>query len=119
MAKLSLRRFDVQAQIGFILTISSVFFVLGMIALIYRNYDAESQAVYYNPERLYFMAVLAMTGLGALLSTVGALFGISSAGQRRNDQQKKSWIAFFLGTTMLSATLILFSFFWFLKERVV
>ena len=50
--------------------------------------------------------------------TIGIILGVSSAGQRRNEHQKRSWAGFFLGAFVLSLTIITFVGFWQLKLQV-
>jgi hypothetical protein len=74
-----------------------------------RLLDRTQYVINYGPVRK-----LLVFGTGActlLLAIVGFGLGLNSAGQRRNDKPKLSWIGFFLGAGVLCLALILFIFF--------
>ena len=53
------------------------------------------------------------------LSVLGFGFGISSAGERRNQKNHLSWAGFFVGAFAICATLILLATFFFWKESII
>jgi hypothetical protein len=52
------------------------------------------------------MAILLAAAITILLAATGFGFGLSSAGQRRNDKQQLSWIGFFIGAIVLAMTFV-------------
>ena len=117
MAKFSLRRYDTQARVGVIISLLSIAPLMGLVALIGWKMEMSEWVLYYGPR---FSLAFYPTTLAALgLSTIGLGFGFNSAGQRRNDKQKLSWIGFFVGVAVLCLTLILFVLFRLRAEPVV
>ena len=115
MAKFSLRRPDTQARVSLITSLASVVTLAGLIAVVIHETDFTERVVYYG--WVANIAVLGATALTLMLSAVGFGLGLSSAGQRRNDKQKWSWIGFFVGAGVLCLTLIVFAFY--LKGELV
>ncbi len=109
MAKLSLRRYDVQARVSVILSIVSLVFLVGLTALIFRypKLLIQEKVILYNPRglRMPLIYIFGLTALG--LGIAGFGLGLNSAGQRRNDKPTHSWIGFFLGAGSITFTLIL------------
>lgn len=117
MAKGSLRRVDVQARWALWLSIASALPCVVVAALLLRNWNAELQQIIYG-NQAYMLAILGGTGLTLVLSFFGAALGYNSAGQRRNEKQKQSWLGFFLGALMLALGIITFAAFWLLKQSI-
>lgn len=119
MAKLSLRRPDVQAQVSVILSLASIPFLLVLAFLIARRLDLSQKIIVYVPGGLRLILIYA-SGLASLGLGVGGFgFGLSSVGQRRNDKPGLSWIGFFAGAASVTLTLILLALFWFWKEPII
>ncbi len=118
MAKGSLRRYDVQAKYAMYASVAAMIGVAGLLVLILRNYKGAEVAVVYSRKSMFAPAVFVVTAATLLLAATGAMMGFNSAGQKRNDNNKRSWIAFFAGTATASLTIILFGVFWFYKLRV-
>ena len=119
MATGSFRRYDVQAKWSVILSAASVVVLVGVAALLIRNgYHSWHirRIMYGNP--LYQMMVMGGMALTMLLSGVGLLLGVSSAGQRRNELQRQSWTGFFLGTAVLSLAIIVLVAFWWMRMKI-
>ncbi len=116
MASKSLRRPDVQAKFSLILSILAGVGFVGMVVLFGLRYDAEFRAVTYGDKSLYAPVFLLGAAGTMLLSAVGLILGFNSAGQRRNELQKLSWISFFLGTAVLAGAAICLAMFWLWKN---
>jgi amino acid transporter len=115
VGKLSIRRFDVQAKISLIVSVVAALGVVGLVMLIIRNYNSEMQVVLYSRKGMFAPAVYLTTAITLLLAATGAAIGANSAGQKRNEFTRRSWLAFFIGIATISATIICFSVYWFLK----
>ena len=109
MAKFSLRRYDTQARVSLITSLASVVTLAGLLAAVIRRTNFAERVLYYGTRTQ--VAILAATVVTLMLSTIGFGMGLSSAGQRRNDKQKWSWIGFFVGAGVLCLTLIIFVFY--------
>ncbi|NOX58953.1 MAG: hypothetical protein GXP29_08870 [Planctomycetes bacterium] len=108
MAKGSLRRYDVQAKYAFLISLCAVGGVAALTVLIFRNFKQDEMSVVYSRNGLFGPIVVITTALTCLLAATGAAIGLNSAGQKRNELNRRSWMAFFIGTGALSVTLILF-----------
>lgn len=116
MAMSSIRRYDVQAKWSVWFSCAAALSCLVMAALLLRNWHGEiRQVVFGNP--MWQPLYMGCTGLTMLLSVFGVALGYNSAGQRRNDLQRRSWVGFFLGAGVLTLAVILFAAFWLLKMQ--
>jgi len=112
----SFRRYDVQAKWSVILSTASVVVLLVVVVILGRNYQPGIRRILFgNP--VYQMMVMGGSAMTMLLSGLGLILGLSSAGQRRNERQKQSWAGFFLGTAVLSLAIIFLAAFWLLKMQ--
>ena len=118
MAKVSIRRFDVQAKISLVVSLVALLGVVGLVVLIVRNYQSDMQVVLYKRASMYAPLIYLTTALTLLLAAAGASIGLNSAGQKRNEYTRRSWLAFFIGLATISVTIICFSVYWFLKFPV-
>ena len=118
MASKSLRRYDVQAKVGLIVSIVAMVGVVGMIAVLVRNYSADLQAILIGKGSLILPAYLLVAAGTMLLGAVGVALGFNSAGQRRNEMQRRSWAAFFIGGLACSAAMICLAVFWMNKISI-
>ena len=119
MAQFNLRKVDTQATSSAVLSLSSLFFVAGLAVLVFRHVDTETLSILYKSGTLRVPAI-GLCGLLALgLSVLGFGFGISSAGERRNQKNHLSWTGFFVGAFAICATLILLATFFFWKESII
>ena len=122
MAKFSLRRYDNQALVSIVISLASLVALLGLAFIAFQNTvfpeGASSWKEYLNFDiphgKNRKMAVAGGTAMTLLLAAVGFGMGLNSAGQRRNDKQKWSWIGFFMGAVVLCLTIIVFLIF---RER--
>jgi len=102
----SLRRYDVQARYAVGLAFAAVPAFLAASVLMIRNYQGDIRQIVYG-SNAYAFVLLCCIAVCGLLSAVGCILGFNSAGQRRNDAQRLSWIGFCLGLALLTGSLIL------------
>lgn len=112
------RRFDVQARYSVIASVGSIVPLAAATFAILSRYNPELQAIQFGKTSMFKPAFLACIALACLLAVAGAGLGINSAGQRRNTEQRKSWIGFFIGAAALSLSIIVFAAFAFLRLSV-
>jgi hypothetical protein len=111
----SLRRYDTQARFGVVLCVLAIGGLLAMAAFIltadqgFKNFSFKDMTVTYGPLRKTL--VYASGAVTLLLAVCGFGFGLSSAGQRRNDKPTLSWISFFVGGAVACLALVLLFFF--------
>ena len=117
MARSSLRRYDVQAKYGIVLACASVAPCLGAVVMVLRNYDREFGHIIYG-RSTWMIAFGACVGLAMLSGGTGCLLGLNRASQRRNEKQGWSWIAFFLGGSVVTLGIILAIAFFILRVRL-
>ncbi len=111
MARTSLRRYDTQARVAFILSCLATLGMIAIMILLIRNYVGDLRVIAYGRKSMYGPMIYVATMLTLLLAGAGAAMGAVSAGQRRNELSKRSWAAFFLGGVAISGTIILFAWF--------
>jgi uncharacterized membrane protein len=107
MARGSLRRYDVQANYGFILAILSLFPFLAALALVVRNYRSNLNAIVYKAGGMYRWVFLGLLAVAILSALTAAALGVSSAGQRRNQNQGRSWAGFLIGGAVVAFSIVL------------
>jgi hypothetical protein len=107
VAKFSLRRHDVQAQVSMVLSIAAVPFLLATAFLVLRNLVLSEKIIPYSSKSLLMPAIYLAAALAGSLATAGFGLGVNSVGQRRNDKPILSWIGFFVGATVMSLVLVL------------
>jgi len=103
----SLRRYDVQAKLSLYVSCAAALCVLGLLAILVRNYNSQFQTISYGAKSIYRPLVFASGAMAMLLACAGGVMGAVSAGQKRNTFSKRSWIAFFLGGLTFSLTVVL------------
>ena len=118
-ARLNLRKVETQATLSIMLSLSSVFFLLGLGVLVVRHLDWETKSIFYVSGTLRIMAMAFCGFLSMTLSVFGFGFGISSAGQRRNQKSHLSWTGFFVGAFVMCMTLVMLATFYLWKEPVM
>ncbi len=107
MARSSLRRYDVQARYACALSLVSILPFAAAAIATWQRYDGGLGQIVYGSVGYYIPAVLACILLSIVPGTLGCLLGFSSAGQRRNDKQGRSWTGFFVGGAVLTFDLVL------------
>ena len=118
MSILSLRRFDIQAKWSVGVAILAVVPLGAALLGLMQRYDSDLGAIQYGRDSLFVPIFLACIATACVLALTGVILGFNSAGQRRNNEQKKSWMGFFIGTGALSLALILFVAFRMLKLQI-
>lgn len=125
MPGFSLRRSDVQARFSVVASAVAALSLLVQTALVvsldkgfeYFIRDGWNMTVMYGSTRRY--AVLGATAMTLMLALAGFGLGLTSAGHRRNDKPRLSWIGFFLGAGVLCLATVVFAFFWLRGEPAV
>jgi uncharacterized membrane protein len=107
MARGSFRRYDVQANYGFILAILSLLPFLAAVALLVRNYRSNLSAIVYKAGGMYRWVFLGLIAVAILSAITAAALGVSSAGQRRNENQGRSWASFLIGGAVIAFSIVL------------
>lgn len=106
MAKFSLRRYDTQARMSVIFGMLSALGILALGVLVFHNFDFSEMAIpYARPWRRQVVFLTAAVTLGIATTALG--FGFNSAGQRRNERPRESWIGFFVGAGCICLALAL------------
>lgn len=82
------------------------------------NYSSDLGRIIYGRQSLFSPMAFILTTIALLLGATGAAMGVNSAGQRRNQLSRRSWIAFFIGSATISITIVLFAAFWMLGMKV-
>jgi hypothetical protein len=102
----SLRRYDVQASYGQALALFSVLPLLAGAFLAWRNYHGDVGQIIYE-SRLFLAAFAGSVLVSMAAAALGCVLGFNSAGQRRNDKPRRSWMGFFIGGGVLTFDVIL------------
>lgn len=118
MARGSLRRYDVQATYAVLTSLLSVAPLAGAIFLLLRNWESELGAIVHGSQGSFLPALAVCVGLAGVGGAVGLVLGINSAGQRRNDKQRLSWTGFFVGSAVVTGTIIVAIAFVMLRFRL-
>lgn len=117
MALENLRRYDVQAKYAFALAIVSIVPSVAALWMGWRNYDANLGKIIYGSQGRFVLAFVGCVLLSMAPAALGFIMGWSSAGQRRNDQSSRSWIAFFVGGSVLTLNVVLLIAFFMLRLK--
>lgn len=115
MSNLSLRRFDVQANVGVVLSAGALVLAGAATYAVWTRYNPEMRAIPYGSKSWLYPAILACVASSLVLAFVGTALGANSAGQRRNERQGRSWLAFLLGLTAVVLAALSGYAFWTLK----
>ncbi|MCH9058369.1 MAG: hypothetical protein IIB55_07060 [Planctomycetes bacterium] len=106
MARSSLRRYDVQATYALGASLFSVVPLIVAVVLLLRNWDPNLGAVVYGFKGKFLPILGVCVALAGVTGAVGVVMGLNSAGQRRNDKERRSWIGFFLGGAVVTGSII-------------
>lgn len=117
VANFSLRRYDTQARVSVALSIASCVTLVATAFFTLRYLDWSEYTVYYGPVRRLLILGAGAATLALSLAALG--LGLNSAGQRRNDKPKLSWLGFFIGAGVFSLAIILLFLFKIRGESVV
>ena len=107
MALGNLRRYDVQAKYAFALAMGSIVPSIAALWMGWRRFDADLGRIIYGSQGWFMLAFLGCVVLSTAPAALAFVMGWSSAGQRRNDQSRRSWIAFFVGGSVLTLNVVL------------
>ena len=111
----SIRRYDVQATYASLLSILGALPCGGAAVLVLQRYQHELGQIVYGSKGMFLPVFAGAALLSMVLAGIGFLLGWSSAGQRRNDKQTRSWIGFFVGGAVLSLDAIMLIAFYLLR----
>ena len=117
MALGSLRRYDVQAKYGFALSMVSIVPGVAALWMGWRRFDADLGRIIYGAQGRFVSAFVGCVLLSAAPAALGFIMGWSSAGQRRNNKSGRSWIAFFVGGSVLTLNVVLLIAFYMLRLK--
>ncbi len=111
----NLRRYDVQAKYAFALAMVSIVPSIAALWMGWRRFDADLGRIIYGSQGRFMLAFVGCVALSMAPAALGFVMGWSSAGQRRNDQSRRSWIAFFVGGGVLTLNVVLLIAFFMLR----
>ena len=117
MAFGNLRRYDVQAKYAFVLVMVSIVPALAALSMGWRRFDADLGRIIYGSQGRFMLAFVGCVVLSAAPAALGFVMGWNSAGQRRNDLSRRSWIAFFVGGSVLTLNVVLLIAFFMLRLK--
>ncbi len=115
---LDIKSYEGQARLSVILGAVGGLGVILAAGLMGRNYNATSNWIVYSPASMWFYAFGASLGLGLLASSFGFFIGLNSAGQKRNTQNRLSWIGFFVSAFTLTLGMCAASLFYFFRQTL-
>lgn len=118
MAAMNLRRYDVQATCAFVLSIVAIAPFAVAFALAATRFDPVLAQIRYGSEGKFVGAFAACVLTSMAPSALAFVLGWSSAGQRRNDRQARSWTGFFVGGLILTLNFILLLAFYKLRLEI-
>ena len=101
-----LRRYDVQAKYAFGLAMVSIAPCLAALWLGWSRFKPDLGRIVYGSQGRFDVAIFGCVLLSMASAAVGFFMGWNSAGQRRNDQSARSWVAFFVGGGVLTLDLV-------------
>lgn len=110
---LKLSSYEGQAKLSVALGVIGGLAALAVVALVFRNFEATSFYVTYNPKGAWLPLVGLGMAVGMGAGGIGFFMALNSAGQRRNPLSALAWQAFFLNAVVLTvviATAILLVF---------
>jgi len=107
LAQSKFRRFDVQASYALVLSLVSVLPCAAAAGVLLMKYDGTLGQIVYGAGGMVAPVFLLCVAVSLLSAFAGFLFGLSSAGQRRNDKSKQSWVGFFVGGTVCTLNVIM------------
>ena len=113
----SLRRYDVQAKYALALAMVSIIPSVAALWMGWRRFDSDLGRIIYGSQGRFVLAFMGCVLLSAVPAALGFIMGWSSAGQRRNDQSGRSWIAFFVGGGVLTLNVVLLIAFFMLRLK--
>jgi prepilin signal peptidase PulO-like enzyme (type II secretory pathway) len=114
-----LKTYEGQAKVSVLLAVLGGLALVGVLALICRNFDLATWFTTYNPNG-FWLPILGVGLLAALAaSTIGFFVGLHSAGQRRNTRSALAWLGFFVNALIITAALSSAALFVFTRNPIV
>ncbi len=114
----SLRRYDVQARYACVLSLLSVPPLIAAAVATWQRFNPDLGQIVYGSVGFFVPAFLGCILASILPGTLACLLGFTSAGQRRNDKQARSWLGFFIGGGVMTCDLILLIAFFMLRLEI-
>jgi len=118
MGMSSFRRFDVQARWSLLFSVAAMLTCMPVAFLALKNWRSDINQILFSAKTMFQPAYMGGCALAILLACFGTALGFNSAGQRRNDRQKQSWLGFFLGVAALLLAILLLVAFMLLKYQI-
>jgi hypothetical protein len=113
-----MRRPETQARLSIALALASIAPVLLQAYFVLsRLFDTREYMIYHGSRFKFVVFGCGMAALG--LAVIGFGFGYASAGQRRNEKQKLSWLGFFIAAGVMTVAVLLLCVFYFRGESVI
>jgi len=112
-----LRRYDFQASWAVALALTSVPPFLAAAYLVASRYQSVLGRIVYGGEGRFLVGFAAAALISLALAAGAFALGWNSAGQRRNDLSRRSWIAFFVGGSVLTLNVVLLIAFFMLRLK--
>jgi hypothetical protein len=105
VVKFSLRRFEDQAKASVVLGVVACVSVVVQVIMVFRHIDTAQWVIMYGSTSRKYL-VMIMTVLSLLIGVAALGLGFNSAGQRRNEKPKLSWLGFFMGAGVICLAVI-------------
>ena len=93
MAKGILRRYDVQAKVSLILSAVGMLGTVALFLLALRNFKTDLRVIVYAKDGMFAPLMLIGVAVTLVIAATGVAMGANSAGQKRNELGKLSWLA--------------------------
>ncbi|MFQ5422378.1 MAG: hypothetical protein ACE5F9_00190 [Phycisphaerae bacterium] len=120
----NLRLYNTQASLGAIAGVAGVCFLALLAFCVLHGIDLEQMAIPYNPQegtrgqyRPYI--VNALTAFCVVVGCIAAILGFTSLGQKRNTNQRSSWLGLMLGAAVVAVSPLLWLLWRVLKESLI
>lgn len=113
----NLRRYDVQAKYAFVLAMVSIAPCVAALWMGWSRFNADLGRIIYGSQGRFVLGFVGCVLLSMVPAALGFVMGWSSAGQRRNDQSSRSWIAFFVGGSVFTLNVVLLIAFFMLRLK--
>jgi hypothetical protein len=107
-----------QARLSVALAICGAAFCLALAFGVATAFDPDMGVIYRSGGPRHY-AILVTTFIAFSASAIGFSIGLNSADRKTNPSPRLSWVGFFMNAGVLTATLCVFAFFWFMRWGVV
>lgn len=116
---INLRRVDVQAKLSFTAAIIALMVTAALAFFVLQGLHWDTKIIPYSSRSNRMMGVMGAGAASLVIGTVGFWFGLSSAGQRRNELQILSWLGFFLSALAITVSGLLLTTFMLWRESII